>query len=139
MFYLAMVFLSFDCSNVHILPPIHIRQLIFFAFFPFQKHPHVIFESHSKSNTGCANKNIRDRPLRGSTRKPKHTNSFFNFSRQKRDVREATKYVETALIVDRAMVSVCFHYNLYSISWQYHDERSASIFLEILDVLKWKR
>lgn len=68
----------------------------------------MIFESHSKSNSGCANKNVRDRLSRGPTRKSKHANLFFDFSRQKRDVREATKYVETALIVDRAMVSVFF-------------------------------
>lgn len=70
----------------------------------FQKHPHVIFESHAKFNSGCANKGNLEWRMKGHNRKTKHTSSFFDFNRTKRDVREATKYIETALIVDRSMV-----------------------------------
>ncbi|XP_065200094.1 disintegrin and metalloproteinase domain-containing protein 11 isoform X3 [Planococcus citri] len=67
------------------------------------KHPHVIFESHAKFNSGCANKGNLEWRMKGHSRKPKRGSSFFNLNRTKRDVREATKYIETALIVDRSM------------------------------------
>lgn len=66
----------------------------------------MIFESNPKANSGCANKgNVDWRMAGGHPRKPKRTNLFYEFIRPKRDVGALTKYVEIALIVDRAMVS----------------------------------
>lgn len=71
-----------------------------------QKHPHVIFEARAKANKGCANTgNIEWRP----NRRQKHLSGLVGDEdpngggRYKRDVREATKYIETAIIVDKAM------------------------------------
>ncbi|XP_072944170.1 zinc metalloproteinase-disintegrin-like NaMP [Epargyreus clarus] len=104
-----------------------------FVIHPFyggdlSKHPHVIFEARTKSNKGCANK-LDYRP---KTRRTKHL-SFIerlrdpgmlaetisssdeeswrwwqnvglrSLNRRRRDVRETTKYIETALVIDKAM------------------------------------
>ncbi|XP_050332244.1 disintegrin and metalloproteinase domain-containing protein unc-71 isoform X8 [Bactrocera neohumeralis] len=84
-----------------------------FVIHPFyggdlSKHPHVIFEARTKANKGCANSgNLETWRL---SRRPKllsagvideiHPNGA---GRYKRDVREATKYIETAIVVDQAM------------------------------------
>jgi len=80
-----------------------VNLLITFTFTFYQKHPHVIFEARDKAKRGCAN------DLR-SDRKNKYTNGFtggrFRKKRRlKRDVREVTKYIETALVLDKAMVN----------------------------------
>ncbi|XP_060833898.1 disintegrin and metalloproteinase domain-containing protein unc-71 isoform X4 [Rhopalosiphum padi] len=77
-----------------------------FIIHPFyggdlSKHPHVIFEARDKAKRGCANDLRPDR-------KNKYTNGFtggrFRKKRRlKRDVREVTKYIETALVLDKAM------------------------------------
>jgi len=76
--------------------------------FPWfqQKHPHVIFEARTKANKGCANsgnlewrQSRRQKHISGLTGKRDLTDG----SRSRRDVREATKYIETALIIDKAM------------------------------------
>lgn len=77
-----------------------------------QKHPHVIFEARTKSNKGCANTGSLERRMTG-VRRQKHISGFRlddvgeqqanGAGRLKRDVREATKYIETALVIDRAM------------------------------------
>ncbi|XP_026479957.1 uncharacterized protein LOC113386392 [Ctenocephalides felis] len=83
-----------------------------FVIHPFyggdlsQKHPHVIFEARTKANKGCANSGRME--LRGSRRDQKFyigvfKINFFLASRSRRDVREATKYIETALVIDKAM------------------------------------
>ncbi|XP_055390177.1 disintegrin and metalloproteinase domain-containing protein unc-71 isoform X3 [Condylostylus longicornis] len=93
-----------------------------FVIHPFyggdlsQKHPHVIFEARTKANKGCANSGNLD--TWRSSRRTKHLSSLVtNFidndmidilhpngaGRYKRDVREATKYIETAIVVDKAM------------------------------------
>lgn len=71
-----------------------------------QKHPHVIFEARTKANKGCANSgNLQWR----SPRRQQHTSSFIESQdgngagRYRRDVRDATKYIETAIIIDKAM------------------------------------
>ncbi|XP_050542400.1 disintegrin and metalloproteinase domain-containing protein unc-71 isoform X3 [Daktulosphaira vitifoliae] len=66
-----------------------------------QKHPHVIFEARDKAKRGCANELRLDR-------KSKYASGFvggrFRKKRRlKRDLRERTKYIETALILDKAM------------------------------------
>ncbi|XP_076169368.1 disintegrin and metalloproteinase domain-containing protein mind-meld isoform X5 [Ptiloglossa arizonensis] len=68
-----------------------------------QKHPHVIFEARTKTNNGCANTGNHDRHLKN--RRQKHVRGLSETSsdRYKRDVREATKYIETAIIIDKAM------------------------------------
>ncbi|KAK0079676.1 hypothetical protein PV326_008608, partial [Microctonus aethiopoides] len=69
-----------------------------------QRHPHVIFEARTKANKGCGNVgNLEWRPVKN--RRQKHVLGLSNSSgdRYKRDVREATKYIETAIIIDKAM------------------------------------
>ncbi|KAK9754756.1 Disintegrin [Popillia japonica] len=75
-----------------------------FVIHPFyggdlSKHPHVIFEARTKANKGCANTGNMDW-------RPKSHSGFLptlNRDRLRRDVREATKYIETALVIDKAM------------------------------------
>ncbi|XP_011697444.1 PREDICTED: disintegrin and metalloproteinase domain-containing protein 11 isoform X2 [Wasmannia auropunctata] len=79
-----------------------------FVIHPFyggdlSKHPHIIFEARTKVNKGCANSGNLE--WRVKNRRQKH---IFGLSettsdRYKRDVREATKYIETAIIIDKAM------------------------------------
>ncbi|XP_043067293.1 disintegrin and metalloproteinase domain-containing protein unc-71 isoform X4 [Drosophila bipectinata] len=87
-----------------------------FVIHPFyggdlSKHPHVIFEARTKANKGCANSgNLDSWRL---SRRTKHlpagiagvVEDIFegNGMRMRRDVREATKYIETAIVVDKAM------------------------------------
>jgi len=71
----------------------------------------VIFEARTKANKGCANSgNLDSWRL---SRRTKHLSAGVagvveeilqgGVGRNKRDVREATKYIETAIIVDKAM------------------------------------
>ncbi|XP_037027838.1 disintegrin and metalloproteinase domain-containing protein unc-71 [Bradysia coprophila] len=84
-----------------------------FVIHPFyggdlsQKHPHVIFEARTKANKGCANSgnmflSRRQKHISGLVldEEQLHPNGG---GRYKRDVREKTKYIETAIIVDKAM------------------------------------
>lgn len=79
-----------------------------------QKHPHVIFEARTKANKGCANTEALERRM--GIRRQKHIAGYHGdlvdiieqqhpngAGRYKRDVREATKYIETAIVVDKAM------------------------------------
>ncbi|XP_063921837.1 disintegrin and metalloproteinase domain-containing protein unc-71 isoform X1 [Zophobas morio] len=76
-----------------------------FVIHPFyggdlsQKHPHVIFEARTNANKGCANSGNMEWRLNT------HAGFFPTSSnhRPKRDVREATKYIETAIVIDKAM------------------------------------
>ncbi|KAG7212536.1 hypothetical protein KM043_012842 [Ampulex compressa] len=79
-----------------------------FVIHPFyggdlSKHPHVIFEARSKANKGCAN--LGNLEWRAKNRRQKHILglSETTSNRYKRDVRETTKYIETAIIIDKAM------------------------------------
>ncbi|XP_033231611.1 disintegrin and metalloproteinase domain-containing protein 19 isoform X2 [Belonocnema kinseyi] len=79
-----------------------------FVIHPFyggdlsQKHPHVIFEARTKANKGCANSGNLEWRLKN--RRQKHVGLVEPIlNRFKRDVREATKYIETAIIIDKAM------------------------------------
>ncbi|XP_017787507.1 PREDICTED: uncharacterized protein LOC108570212 isoform X3 [Habropoda laboriosa] len=81
------------------------------------RHPHVIFEARTKVNPGCANTgnaNIGGPNLvnpnpnfewRGKNRRQKHVLGLSETTsdRYKRDIRDATKYIETAIIIDKAM------------------------------------
>uniref|UniRef100_A0A336MZJ4 CSON003544 protein n=1 Tax=Culicoides sonorensis TaxID=179676 RepID=A0A336MZJ4_CULSO len=70
------------------------------------KHPHVIFEARTKSNKGCANSGNLNWHI---TRRQKHIPGLVDHTdrngagRYRRDVREATKYIETAIVIDKAM------------------------------------
>ncbi|CAK9826956.1 Disintegrin and metalloproteinase domain-containing protein 11 [Anthophora retusa] len=94
-----------------------------FVIHPFyggdlSKHPHVIFEARTKVNPGCANTgnvnlgtsnlvnlNSGNFEWRAKNRRQKHVLGLSETisDRYKRDVREATKYIETAIIIDKAM------------------------------------
>lgn len=81
-----------------------------------QKHPHIIFEARTKANKGCANSGSME--WRSSSRRPKREAQMDAMSsvlegiwgqagadavRFRRDVRETTKYIETAIVIDKAM------------------------------------
>ncbi|XP_030767435.1 disintegrin and metalloproteinase domain-containing protein 11 [Sitophilus oryzae] len=82
-----------------------------FVIHPFyggdlSKHPHVIFEARTKANKGCATTSSMEWRL--------NTNNYMSGGggggaggapkkRVKRDIREATKYIETALVIDKGM------------------------------------
>ncbi|KAL0841707.1 hypothetical protein ABMA28_013979 [Loxostege sticticalis] len=93
------------------------------------KHPHVIFEARTKANKGCANK-LEFRPKNRRTKHVSfveeplgddpgtmennhskddrawrwwHESGLRALNRRRRDVRETTKYIETALVIDKAM------------------------------------
>lgn len=78
---------------------------IYFTLFQ-QKHPHVIFEARTKASKGCANSGNLEWRM---SRRQKHISGLVaeehpnGAGRYKRDVREATKYIETAIIIDKAM------------------------------------
>nr|XP_023011659.1 disintegrin and metalloproteinase domain-containing protein 11 [Leptinotarsa decemlineata] len=74
-----------------------------FVIHPFyggdlSKHPHLIFETRTKANNGCANSGHMEWRLNPISGFFPHT-----MTRVKKDVREATKYIETALVIDKAM------------------------------------
>lgn len=58
-----------------------------------QKHPHVIFEARTKANKGCATTGTMEWRLNMQGAK----------LRGRRDIRVVNKYIETALIIDKAM------------------------------------
>ncbi|XP_014241701.2 disintegrin and metalloproteinase domain-containing protein 22 isoform X4 [Cimex lectularius] len=80
-----------------------------FVIHPFyggdlSKHPHVIFEARTKANKGCANSGNSGRNMDWyRTRSPHSGLTDHPSSRIRRDVSEATKYIETALVIDKAM------------------------------------
>ncbi|XP_059352594.1 disintegrin and metalloproteinase domain-containing protein 9-like isoform X5 [Daphnia carinata] len=96
------------CSGVSGI--IHIGNETF-VIHPFyggdlsRNHPHVIFEARTTVKQMCANTGMLEWGLRsGNYRGGKNQkNSPKSNERQKRDVREVTKYVETALVLDKAM------------------------------------
>lgn len=61
----------------------------------------MIFEARTKANKGCANSGTLEWRL--NTHSGFLPNTNLNTLRIKRDVREATKYIETALVIDKAM------------------------------------
>ncbi|XP_063983503.1 disintegrin and metalloproteinase domain-containing protein 33 isoform X5 [Diachasmimorpha longicaudata] len=69
-----------------------------------QRHPHVIFEARTKANKGCGIASNIERRLT-KNRRQKHVLGLSETigDRYKRDVREATKYIETAMVIDKAM------------------------------------
>ncbi|XP_035721048.1 disintegrin and metalloproteinase domain-containing protein 11-like isoform X18 [Vespa mandarinia] len=80
-----------------------------FVIHPFyggdlsQKHPHVIFEARTKADKGCANFGNLEWRTKNRRQKDVLWLSESTSDRYKRDVREATKYIETAIIIDKAM------------------------------------
>lgn len=59
----------------------------------------MIFEARTKANKGCANSGNMEWRLNT------HSGFFpYGQSRLKRDIRMATKYIETALVIDKAML-----------------------------------
>ncbi|XP_025986224.2 disintegrin and metalloproteinase domain-containing protein unc-71 isoform X2 [Solenopsis invicta] len=79
-----------------------------FVIHPFyggdlSKHPHIIFEARTKVNKGCANSGNLEWRVKNRRQKHIFGLSETTSNRYKRDVREATKYIETAIIIDKAM------------------------------------
>ncbi|XP_050665177.1 disintegrin and metalloproteinase domain-containing protein 33 [Leptidea sinapis] len=89
-----------------------------FVIHPFyggdlSKHPHVIFEARTKMNRGCGNK-LDHRQKSHRTKNFAYVDDavlsghgFLSGAgghlRVRRDVRETTKYIETALVIDKYM------------------------------------
>lgn len=79
-----------------------------FVIHPFyggdlSKHPHVIFEARTKANKGCANTGNMEwrlNPHGGFLPSPSGLHAA---ARERRDVRDTTKFIEIALIIDKAM------------------------------------
>ena len=70
----------------------------------------MIFEARAKIKQMCANTGMLEWGLRNNYRKGQNKpkgpgDGRSGQERYKRDVREVTKYVETALVLDKAMVS----------------------------------
>lgn len=67
----------------------------------------MIFEAKTRSNKGCANSGNLNWHI--TRRQQKHVSNLLDHidpigaGRFRRDVREATKYIETAIIIDKAM------------------------------------
>jgi hypothetical protein len=59
----------------------------------------MIFEARAKKHKGCANS------INLEWRAKKTSMYGGSLSRDRRDVRDATKYIETALVLDKAMAS----------------------------------
>lgn len=76
-----------------------VRDGFKFAFPAQRKHPHIIFEARTKVKQTCANTGLEWGRGGRAGKGPK-----LKAERIKRDVREVTKYVETALVLDKAMV-----------------------------------
>ncbi|XP_043258966.1 disintegrin and metalloproteinase domain-containing protein unc-71 [Colletes gigas] len=80
-----------------------------FVIHPFyggdlsQKHPHVIFEARTKANKGCAITGTFNGHIKNRWQKPIMELSESTSHRYKRDVRDTIKYIETAIIIDKAM------------------------------------
>ncbi|XP_021701449.1 uncharacterized protein LOC5569251 isoform X5 [Aedes aegypti] len=87
-----------------------------FVIHPFyggdlSKHPHVIFEARTKSNKGCANSgNMENWARHQRNQRQNHHSGLVadqqdanGAGRYRRDVSETTKYIETALVIDRSM------------------------------------
>ena len=76
----------------------------------FQKHPHVIFEAKTRTNKGCGNHGNLEWGRLPRTRTTNTHLSGLTATNQggrfRRDVREATKYIETAMVIDKAMVRI---------------------------------
>uniref|UniRef100_A0A8D8SE29 Disintegrin and metalloproteinase domain-containing protein 11 n=1 Tax=Cacopsylla melanoneura TaxID=428564 RepID=A0A8D8SE29_9HEMI len=77
-----------------------------FVIHPFyggdlSKHPHVIFEATATSKKGCGNTNNWQWRMKPVKHAGFHAEGSVN-TRYRRDVRDATKFIETALIIDKA-------------------------------------
>lgn len=85
------------------------KNLSSFCCTCIQKHPHVIFEARTKSNKGCANSGNLNWHMKPAPRNRKNLPALVEHTdpngagRYRRDVREATKYIETAIVIDKAM------------------------------------
>ena len=68
-----------------------------------------MFEASTKVKQMCANTGVLEWGLRNYWIKGKNPKAASSTSsRSKRDVREVTKYIETALVLDKAMVTINF-------------------------------
>ncbi|KAK2583419.1 hypothetical protein KPH14_009404 [Odynerus spinipes] len=79
-----------------------------FVIHPFyggdlSKHPHIIFEARTKADKGCANSGNLEWHMKNRRQKHVLWLSETTSDRYKRDVREVPKYIETAIIIDKAM------------------------------------
>ncbi|KAI5710018.1 hypothetical protein M8J75_005048 [Diaphorina citri] len=77
-----------------------------FVIHPFyggdlSKHPHVIFEATAVSRKGCGNTQNWQWRMKPVKHAGFHEGSG-GHTRYRRDVRDATKFIETALIIDKA-------------------------------------
>ena len=75
-------------------------MLILNLFFQ-SKHPHIVFQSDQKPNQKCG---VSSSQLSSFARQRREATDVKEARREVRDVRHVNKFIETALVLDKAMV-----------------------------------
>ena len=99
-------------------------MLILNLFFQ-SKHPHIVFQSDQKPNQKCG---VSSSQLSSFARQRREATDVKEARREVRDVRHVNKFIETALVLDKAMVRSMRAYYVHFIILS-RNISSISIFL----------